>query len=54
MRRTDNEMKRGARAIQCASAVVALLALVCFSTPNARGQCQLSSPDTWILGGNGN
>ena len=49
-----DEMKNGARAIRCAGAVLALLALVCSSTLTALGQCTLSSPDTWILGSSGN
>ena len=47
-------IKKRTRAIRYAGALVALLALLWFSTPTAWCQCTLSSPDTWTLAGNGN
>src|SRR5271157_1217478 len=45
--------KEGTGAMRWAGAVVVLLALVCFSTPAARGQCQLQNADTWFASQSG-
>jgi autotransporter-associated beta strand protein len=50
--RTQEKHER--RAVRLASAIVVLLAVVCFSAPSALGQCTLSSPTTWSIAGNSN
>jgi hypothetical protein len=41
-------------AVGLASAIMVLLAVLCFSAPSALGPCTLAIPTTWSIAGNGN